>query len=631
MSFGLTPEGFFIKRLQDILESVKANLHASLGNGINTDADSAIGQFVAAVGEELSEIWEAGQASYSGNYPETASGVSLDGAVSLVGLTRQPATFSTVGALLTGTDGSSIPSGSRASVEGRPDNVFETQSAVTLTRLVCAAALFQVSTVVAAFSYEVTINGGAPFAYVSTSTAYVNPTAALATDTFTITGQLVAYRFYVGRSFTVTGSTGNNGTYTVLSVIESGGNTIITVVQDVTANSSNGQINLADDAGDIAAGLVIAIDAGSDPLDSSVSGSDSVYVLADDLEVPFSIAVGTNLTLTTVSAFHEMIATLTGVVAADASSLTVIDTPVTGWLSVNNPEGAIRGRAIETDTELRLRQLQSRKAIGSGTVDAIRARVLEVEGVTACNVNENVEDVSVFETFAIIQATAGGAGLGSFKLAGDVRLLFPPTGPNATFAVANSSGNDGTYTVGSVTLSSGDTVITPVEAVPSGIDDGDMDLETLPEHSFEVVADGGDNQDIADTIWTNKPAGIETFGVSEAESANDSEGDAHDIFFSRPSELQIYCDVTVTVNAEEDPPVQEDIEDAVTAYFDALTIGGNVIVDRIAATAILSTTGVDTVVVEIGFNPSPTGTVNKAVSARQRAVLASGGLTVTIV
>jgi uncharacterized phage protein gp47/JayE len=49
----------------------------------------------------------------------------------------------------------------------------------------------------------------------------------------------------------------------------------------------------------------------------------------------------------------------TGPIAAPSGTLTVIATPVSGWLAVTNPTPAILGAAVETDDELRARRPES--------------------------------------------------------------------------------------------------------------------------------------------------------------------------------------------------------------------------------------------------------------------------------
>ena len=85
----------------------------------------------------------------------------------------------------------------------------------------------------------------------------------------------------------------------------------------------------------------------------------------------------------------------TGPTVALSGTITVINTPVTGWESVNNPLDADLGTDVETDPEYRQRQEDSLGVSGSTNVDAIRAAVLTVEGVSDCRVLENTSSVIV--------------------------------------------------------------------------------------------------------------------------------------------------------------------------------------------------------------------------------------------
>lgn len=89
-----------------------------------------------------------------------------------------------------------------------------------------------------------------------------------------------------------------------------------------------------------------------------------------------------------------MQATETGALVANAGTLTVIETPVSGWSSVTNLEDEDTGRAEETDSALRIRRETELRRVGGAAVEAIRTDVLDVDEVTACTVFENVSDVT---------------------------------------------------------------------------------------------------------------------------------------------------------------------------------------------------------------------------------------------
>lgn len=78
-----------------------------------------------------------------------------------------------------------------------------------------------------------------------------------------------------------------------------------------------------------------------------------------------------------------------GPVAALAGTLTNIVTPVPGWVSVTNPDDAILGRNVETDTELRIRRDRSTMAPAASPVESVYANLANVPGVTYARVRQN--------------------------------------------------------------------------------------------------------------------------------------------------------------------------------------------------------------------------------------------------
>ncbi len=84
----------------------------------------------------------------------------------------------------------------------------------------------------------------------------------------------------------------------------------------------------------------------------------------------------------------------TGPTVANARTVTEIVTPQSGWDSVINVQDADLGRDLETDAALRLRREDSLRRTGDGPVEAIRADVLAVDGVTECFVFENITDAT---------------------------------------------------------------------------------------------------------------------------------------------------------------------------------------------------------------------------------------------
>jgi uncharacterized phage protein gp47/JayE len=91
------------------------------------------------------------------------------------------------------------------------------------------------------------------------------------------------------------------------------------------------------------------------------------------------------------------------------------------------------------------------------------------------------------------------------------------------------------------------------------------DENGLPPHSFEMLVLGGDDAEIAASIWGNKPAGIRPYG-STVVTVEDSEGEEHTVGFTRPTEVLIY--VGLEVIDGDDYAGDEAVRAAIVAAFE---------------------------------------------------------------
>jgi uncharacterized phage protein gp47/JayE len=84
--------------------------------------------------------------------------------------------------------------------------------------------------------------------------------------------------------------------------------------------------------------------------------------------------------------------TLTGPVIVTSGDITEIVTLVTGWNTVKNLLDGVTGRNRESNADYRVRREQELFQAGATTPNAIRAELLEIEGVTSATVFYNPTD-----------------------------------------------------------------------------------------------------------------------------------------------------------------------------------------------------------------------------------------------
>lgn len=329
MAFGVTAQGFKKKRLSDIKIEIENSLRSTLGNNINLLPESVLANLTGIFSERESSLWELAEATYQSRDVDAATGVNLDNTLALVNVTRLDAAKSLQSDLhLFGTAGITVPTGTQVSVLGSPASTFKTKNDVTLV-----AGTDEVQTV--DFSAAPT-SGDFRLKFRNEETVPINWNANAAT----IEAALNSLSKLDG--VTVSGTIA-----TILTITFAGNSGKID--QPLLEVTDNNLLN------------------GVTALTSTV------------LEVTPGVAQGK----------VNAEANDDGAITAPGYSLTVIDTPVAGLSRVLNIEDATVGRSVEEDADYRIRSKVAQKGSGSGTVEAIRAKLLEVSGVTQAIVFEN--------------------------------------------------------------------------------------------------------------------------------------------------------------------------------------------------------------------------------------------------
>ena len=155
--YGLSSEGFKQKRLADIIQSMNSRISDQLGVQIATEPNSVFGQLVGVFAYEIADLWEQASQVYGAMYPHTASGVSLDNASALAGISPIQAEKTTVICTCYGTSGTLIPYGSQVGSQNLTFECADTSAYIDLTK--ASYVGISVPSVVVSDTYSVTING----------------------------------------------------------------------------------------------------------------------------------------------------------------------------------------------------------------------------------------------------------------------------------------------------------------------------------------------------------------------------------------------------------------------------------------------------------------------------------------
>lgn len=110
----------------------------------------------------------------------------------------------------------------------------------------------------------------------------------------------------------------------------------------------------------------------------AADSNDNQYESVEDVLIPASGTVTTTFRSTTV-----------GALTLAANDLTVIVSSVPGWDTINNPEPGATGRLTETTAEYVIRYSEQVAVHSRGSLESIKARILQQPGVVDCRMIEN--------------------------------------------------------------------------------------------------------------------------------------------------------------------------------------------------------------------------------------------------
>lgn len=153
--------------------------------------------------------------------------------------------------------------------------------------------------------------------------------------------------------------------------------------------------------------------------------------------------------------------------------------------------------------------------------------------------------------------------------------------------------------------------------------------------SYQVVVNGGQPSAIVEAIYNAGGAGIETYGT-EQDTYRDADGSLHIIYFSTPTAVEYTVKVKISfLDAEETltPTYDSIIKQAVREYFASLSLGEDIVPQRIYGPIYASTEGIAQMDLEFRQGGNVVTPVNGviAVGPTNTAILADNGVTVEAV
>lgn len=346
MAYGITEQGFSIKTLAVIKAEIEAELRAAFGKQINLEPEGVYGQLVGTYSERESLIWELAESIYNSQYPDTAEGTSLDNVGALAGVTRLPAIASIVEVKLFGTATTVVPKDTTYSVDGDPTAKFNQDADVTLI-----AGTDEVQNI--DFGGSTPTSGSFKLTYRGETTAAIN-----FDDTNTdVQNALNALNGLSGVTVT--------GTFPTDFIVTFAG---------ADGKQMQPLLGYTENTLDDGAPVTITIT-------ETVPGVDQGVVQCTAQE--------------------------TGPTVANAYTLTVIDTPISGLDSVRNVEDAILGRDLESDAAYRSRRATELQISRAGPVEAIRANILDLNDDETKN---PIDSVIVIENTELTTDAGGRPG-----------------------------------------------------------------------------------------------------------------------------------------------------------------------------------------------------------------------------
>lgn len=346
-----------------------------------------------------------------------------------------------------------------------------------------------------------------------------------------------------------------NGTSpVVISTVDSVQATINNLLDAVTTKYPYTDVYVT---GSFGSGFLFDFGAGT-PVGSNPASSDQqqslMAIVINTLQDGITV---TNLNVTTVvmgspaQAVGSASCTVDGPNFVGAGSMTVIGTAVSGWNTVNNQLDCISGSNVETDTEALVRRSLSLAQNANGPIQAIVEKVRAVPNVTTAIAFQNQTNAAQ-QTITFSSTPVSG----TFKLTVGFlttgTIPFNCTAAQIQTAIRALTGFSTALVTGTIQYgftvdfngSQGSQAQPLIIVSANGTGVSIVTAFGRPPKSFEIVALGGSDIDIATAIYGSMPAGTQSYGNTTFEIFDEFNNPVF-ISFSRPTEIPIFVVITL--------------------------------------------------------------------------------------
>lgn len=339
MDYGITENGFVIRRLDDIYKDSCGRFREEVGLDPSENPQSIVNSMFTIFADAPAEIWEAFCAGYQQLSPNTASGRGLDHAMQLGGLSRIGQSKTRYSLSCSGREGTTVPAGAMVQSSTFPQRRFQARNASVISSENWIVLEIQpIASISGTFQFDFDVTRNAASGKVGTFEQTASITRSLAVSSY------------------------DDAFSQILSILQGfeALSELGILVEEKTNDTGDRFISLS------ASGM-------SDSFSSSIC--------------PFITVFGV-----TSNVLFESVEYGDFVLADD--TITEIVSTVDGWYSCTNAVAPVRGRLTQTDAEARASYTERIAVRGQGTVASIESALYsDVDGVTFARGYQNDQDV----------------------------------------------------------------------------------------------------------------------------------------------------------------------------------------------------------------------------------------------